>query len=81
MSVDHLEARPEIPEDYDFALCTYAVGRALTMPNVDGAQKVEGRALLDEFAVALRDARRDRQRAELEPARWGFASSTASLDQ
>ena len=81
LSVDALEARPETPEDYDFAICIYAAGRALTQPNVDGQQRTIGRDLLVEFNDALRDARRDRQRAEMEPARWGFASSTALADR
>lgn len=81
LTLDNTDASPEVPEDYHELLCRYAAGRALTLPNVDGAQKAEGRALIEEFNGALRDARRDRQRAEMEPARWGFASSTALADR
>lgn len=81
LSLDDVNASPEIPEDYHYALCTYAAGKALTQPNVDGAQKADGRALLSEFETRKREARQDRQRAEASSSRWGFASTTASLGQ
>lgn len=77
----NLEGCPEVPEDYHELLCRYAAGRALTLPNVDSAQKPEGRALLKEFDDEVKEARQDRQRAEMEPARWAFASDTSWLDR
>lgn len=74
------EAEPEVPEDYHETLCKYAAGRALTLPNVDGQQRTIGRELLGEFNDLVREARQDRQRAEMEPAVWNFSSSTALLD-
>lgn len=73
------KASPEVPEDYHYALCTYAAGKALTQPNVDGSQKADGRALLAEFDARKREARQDRQRAEMSPSRWNFTSTTAAL--
>lgn len=80
LSVNDLDAEPEVPEDYHYALCTFAAGKALTLPNVDGQAKADGRELLAEFADEVKRARRDRQRAEMEPSTWGFASDTARLD-
>lgn len=79
LSIDKLDDEPEVPEDYHYALAAFAAGRALTLPNVDGQMKADGRALLAEFDTACKEARRDRQRAEMEPATWGFSSVTALL--
>lgn len=79
LTVDDMEAEPEVPEDYHLALCEFAAGKALTLPNTDGQQKTEGRRLIDKFNDDLREARRDRQRAEMDPALWNFASDTAGL--
>lgn len=79
LTLDNMDAEPEVPEDYHEALCRYAAGRALTLPNVDGQQRTIGRDLLAEFNEAVREARQDRQRASMEPARWGFNTSTALL--
>ena len=73
------KACPEVPEDWHMDLCEYAAGMALTMPNVDSANKVDGRELLNKFAETVREARRDRQRASYNGSRWGFASTTAVL--
>jgi hypothetical protein len=81
LTVDDLDAEPEAPEDYHELMCRYAAGRALTLPNVDGAQKAEGRALIAEFNDEVREARQDRQRAEMEPSRPAFSSVTALLDR
>ncbi|MBT9176370.1 MAG: hypothetical protein DDT20_00683 [Firmicutes bacterium] len=79
LTLDNMEGEPETPRDYDLDLCTYAAGRALTMPNVDSANKADGRALLKEFGEVCQEARRDRQRAEMSPGRWEFSSTTAVL--
>lgn len=81
LDVGNLDDAPEIPDDYHYLACMYAAGRALTLPNVDAAQKPEGRALLQEFDVFVKEARQDRQRAEMEPTRWAFSSDTAMLDR
>jgi len=78
-TVDNMDGAPEVPEDYHELLCRYAAGKALTLPNVDGQQRAIGRELLAEFDQEVREARQDRQRAEMEPAAWNFVSSTASL--
>lgn len=80
LAATDMNSVPEVPEDYHEQMCRYAAGRALTLPNVDGAQKAEGRTLLQEFREDLRDARRDRQRAEMDAAPWSFSSTTALLD-
>lgn len=79
LALEDTEAEPEVPEDYHYLLCTFAAGKALTQPNVDGEQKADGRALLKEFYDACREARQDRQRAEMSPSRWAFSSTTALL--
>lgn len=69
---------PEVPEDYHLLLTTYAAGRCLRQPNVASSGKADGRELLAEFDAAVREARQDRQRAEMDGGRWGFSSTTAT---
>lgn len=79
LTVDDLDAEPEVPEEWHMAICEFAAGKALTLPNVDGEQKAEGRRILAEFDDAVRLARQERQRAEMDTGRWGFNSATATL--
>ena len=79
LTLDDTEAEPELPEEYHLDLCIYAAGRCLTQPMVDSGYKVDGRNLLAEFADTCREARRDRQRADYNGSRWGFASTTAKI--
>lgn len=77
LTLDDTEASPEVPEEYHMGLCDYAAGRCLTQPNVDGQAKTDGRILLAGFDNLVIEARRERQRAEMAPARFAFASTTA----
>jgi hypothetical protein len=79
LTLEDMEASPEVPEDFHFSMCTYAAGKCLTQPNVDGQMKTDGRLLLAEFDAAVKEARQDRQRAEWNGGRWGFASTTAII--
>jgi len=79
LTLDDVSAEPEVPTEFHMALCHYAAGRALVLPNVDADQKVEGRRLLAEFDQVVREARQERQRAEASTYRWNFASTTAVL--
>ncbi len=79
LTLDDVEAEPETPREWDIAICEYAAGKALTLPNVDADQKPEGRRLLAEFAETVRLARQERQRAEASAYRWNFSSTTAVL--
>lgn len=79
LTLDDTEAEPEVPEEWHHDLCLYAAGRCLTQPMADSGYKVDGRALLAEWADTCREARRDRQRAENNGSRWGFASTTALI--
>jgi len=79
LTLDDTAAVPEVPEEYHESLVLYAAGRALTLPNVDGQAKADGRALLAEFADLLREARHDRQRAEASSHRWAFSTVTSLL--
>lgn len=81
LTTDDMEASPEVPEDYHMAIAEFAAGKALTLPNVDADQKVEGRRLLEAFAVVVKEARQERQRAEMHANRWAFSSDTARLDR
>lgn len=77
LDVGKTDDSPEVPEDYHLPICDYSAGRCLTMPNVDSANKADGRELLKNFDALVWEARRDRQRAERSDNRWGFASTTA----
>ena len=79
LSLEDTQAEPEVPSDYHLDLCTYAAGKCLTRPNVDSNDKVTGREMLAEFDAVVREARRDRQRAENNGSRWGFSSITARI--
>ncbi len=79
LTQDNTDGVPEVPEDYHLKICEYAAGKALTLPNVDGSQKADGRQLIADFNTVCADARRDRQRAEMEPATWAFSSATALI--
>lgn len=81
LTLDDTSVGPETPDDYSLSICDYAAGRCLLQPNVDGQQKTTGRELITAFNDLMKDARRDRQRAENGPAVWGFDSSTALLGQ
>lgn len=72
-------ACPEVPKEWHLSLCEFAAGKALTLPNVDADQKPEGRRLLDQFDERVKEARRDRQRMEINDSRWGFSTATAQL--
>ena len=80
LTMDDVDAEPEVPEEYHELLCRYAAGRALILPNVDSEFRTIGRDLISGFNDEVKEARQDRQRAELEPAQWGFSSTTAVLD-
>ena len=79
LTLDDVEAEPEVPAEFHLQLCEFAAGKALTLPNVDADQKVEGRRLLTAFDEVVRQARQERQRAEASTYRWGFSSATATL--
>ena len=79
LTVDYVDAAPEVDAQWHADICHYAVGKALTLPNVDSDQKVEGRRLLTEFAETVRQARQERVRAEMGTGRWAFNSTTATL--
>lgn len=71
---------PEVPEDWHMAMCEYAAGKCLTMSNVDSEGKNDGRALLANFYGMVKEARQERERADMAPARWGFNSPTAAIN-
>jgi len=79
LAAGNTDAVPEVPEDYHYILATFAAGKALTLPLVDGQQRAEGRALLAEFDAFVKEARQDRQRMFMEPATWGFQTDTSLL--
>lgn len=80
LTLDDTTAEPEVDEQWHLEICHYAAGKALTLPNIDGDQKTEGRRLLAEFDETVRLARQERQRAEMGSNRWAFSSDTARLD-
>lgn len=79
LSLDDTEACPEVPEEFHIALCEFAAGKALTLPNIDGTQKADGRLLIAGFQQVVKEARQERIRAEMGSNRWNFASTTALI--
>lgn len=79
LSLDDMDAEPEVPAEFHVAICQYAAGRALVLANTDTDQKPEGRRLLAEFDQIVKEARQERQRAEASSYRWNFSSTTAVL--
>ncbi|MDD3885166.1 MAG: hypothetical protein PHW66_09605 [Gallionella sp.] len=79
LSLDDMDAEPEVPAEFHLQICEYAAGKALTLPNVDADQKPEGRRLLAAFDQVVKEARQERQRAEASAYRWNFSSTTAVL--
>jgi hypothetical protein len=79
LALNDTRAEPEVPAEFHMAICEFAAGKALTLPNIDGDQKPEGRRLLGEFDRVVREARQERQRAERGSNRWEFSSTTAVL--
>ena len=78
LSVDKPDQCPEVDEQWhESVLCKYAAGKCLTMSNVDGTAKTEGRRLLEEVETAIREARQERERLESAPPQYRFASTTA----
>ena len=79
LTIDNTEGTTETPEDYQLNICTYAIGKCLLLPTADSANKTDGRLMLKEFDDACKEARQDRQRAEMHSSRWGFDTATALL--
>ena len=79
LAIEDMQGEPEVPEEYHLWIADYAVGRCLLLPNVDSQYKTEGRELIAKFEANVKEARQDRQRAEMSASRWGFSSSTAAL--
>lgn len=79
LDVNELTKSPEVPEEWHLELCSYAAGRCLMQPNIDSQSKADGRELLAGFEKLVKEARQERQRAEMGTGRWAFASTTAVL--
>lgn len=79
LTLEDTDACPEVPEEYHQWLGDFAAGRALSLPNIDGQLKTDGKTILAEFAEHVKEARQDRQRAEMAPSRPAFTSTTATL--
>lgn len=79
LDVNKMTGTPEVPEEYHLWLTDYAAGRCLKQANLDSVAKALGQELLDDFALHVREARQDRQRASLGNDRWVFSSVTAAL--
>lgn len=79
LTLDDTSAEPEVPEEMHMALCDYAAGRCLALPDVDFDTKKEGRDILASFYQQVREFRQDRQRAEHATGRWAFDTITSKL--
>lgn len=58
------DGRPEVPEEFDLALATYAAGKCLSRPTVESELRSLGRQWLKEFDDRVNEAKRDRQRLQ-----------------
>lgn len=79
LTVEDMDAEPEIPAEYHMDIASYAIGRALLHPNVDEDHKAEGKRLLDEFEVRVKEARQDRQRFAANDRVWAYNSATSTI--
>lgn len=80
LNLDKPKDAPEVDEQWhQDILCKYAAGKCLTHPNADATAKTEGRALLKEVEATIKEARQERERAEMAEPRFLFASTTACL--
>ena len=72
LTVDDLDAEPEIPEEYHLDLCDYVAYRALSQPTVDSDGKREAKDFLGTFERSIRTAKADRITSEAAPPQWQF---------
>ena len=80
LSVDDIQAHPELDEQWHESLCKYAAGKCLTSPKSgDVDARTQGREWLKEFYDDVKLARQERMRAEMAPVRIQHASSTAYI--
>lgn len=75
LDVETPELEPEIPEEYHLDLCDYAVGRALSQPNVGAANKEEGRQIVANFMAKIKMAKNDRLIAQMASGQYLFGST------
>lgn len=72
LTVDDLEASPEIPEEYHLDMCDWAAYKALSQPNVDGEARAAAREYRDAFKQTVKDASLQVHIAEFGPGTFRF---------
>lgn len=75
LSVDDLNASPEVPEDYHLGLLDWAAYRALRNIDSDVGAVDKANAYKTEFNEMVMQARRDSLRKLFTPLQWGFGRS------
>lgn len=80
LTLDNLDAVPEIPRDYHLPMLDWAAYLALRIVDVDGGMP----AMADKFAASFNDqvqtARRDTMRKLFAPAPWSFGRNGFSWE-
>jgi hypothetical protein len=75
LSLDNLEASPEVPEQYHLSLLDWAAYRALRNIDSDVGNISGAKNFREPFDELVRQARRDTLRKLFAPTSWGFGRS------
>ena len=80
LTVDDLEASPEVPEDYHLGLLDWAAYRALRNIDSDAGAVEKADKYKTEFEAMVAQARTDSLRKLFAPLQWGFGRNGFSWD-
>jgi hypothetical protein len=75
LTLDDLDAQPEIPEEYQLDMLEWAAYRALRNWDVDGEDREKANTHRDRFAAAVAECKKDVQRKTWAPLLWGFGQN------
>jgi hypothetical protein len=81
LSVDNLEASPEVPDDYHLGLLDWAAYRALRNMDSDAGAVEKADKYKTEFEAMVAQARTDSLRKLFAPLQWGFGRNGFSWEQ
>ncbi len=84
LSLDNLDATPEIPEQYHLNMLDWAGYLALRQPDLDvagGDAPQRAKDLADSFEKHIQDAKREIQRRMFAPAAWQFGQNGFSYQR